>query len=90
MVRRVTTLLMVASVLLTATLFFEARQPPARTAPTSVRRAFAVRLRFETMTLLLSLVGAGVGAALISREAKRSYREASMRNLQGLVEGEEE
>lgn len=90
MVRKVTGALIVAAFLLTLTWPFELRDRPRKSDPLPRRQAFATRLLAHTAGIALCLVGAGVGAALISREAKRAYREASMRNLRSLVEGEEE
>lgn len=90
MVRRVTAALIVVAFLLTLTWPFELRHRPTRHSPLAVRQAFATRLTLHTVGIVVFLVGAGVGAALVSRAAKREYREASLRNLKALVEGEEE
>lgn len=90
MVRPVTAFLMVAAFLLTITWPFELRGRPTRRSPLTERRAFASRLTLHTGGIIVCLVGAGVGAMLVSRQAKREYREAAMRNLRVLVEGEEE
>ncbi len=90
MVRGVTTVLMIVSFLLTITWPFELRNRPTRHSPLADRRAYASRLTFHTGGIVIALVGAGIGAALISRQAKQDYREASLRNLKRLVEGDEE
>lgn len=86
MVRPVTTALIAAAFLLTITWPFELRDRPNRRSPLAVRQAYASRLALHTGGIVLTLIGAGVGAALISRQAKREYREASLRNLKTLVE----
>lgn len=88
MVRHVTNLLIGVALLLTLTWPFELRGRPTAQSPLAQRRAFASRLTLHTGGIVLCLVGAGVGAMLISRQAKRQYREASIRNLRTLIEGE--
>lgn len=90
MVRGVTAALMAVAFLLTITWPFELRNRPTRHSPLVDRKAFASRLTLHTGGIVVALIGAGVGAALISRQAKREYREASLKNLKRLVEGEEE
>ena len=89
MVRGVTTALIVGGFGLMLWIGLMLPQRPLATEPLAVRRAFAVRLLSATGGVLLCLVGAGVGASLVSRQAKREYREASLRNLRTLVEGED-
>ena len=90
MVRRVTTALMVVSFLLTITWPFELRNRPTRHSPLAEKRAYVTRFTWHTGGIVIALVGAGIGAALVSRQAKQEYREESLRNLKRLVEGEEE
>jgi len=88
-VRIVTGVFIVATFLLALSWPLELKGRPSRSSSLRTRQAFASRLALHTGGIVLCLVGAGVGAALISREAKREYREASLRNLKKLVEGEE-
>ena len=90
MVRKVTAALMIASFFLALTWPFELRNPPTRHSPLADRKAFASRLTLHTGGIVVALIGAGIGAALISRQAKEEYRQASLQNLRRLVEGEEE
>ena len=90
MVRHLTTLLMVVSFLLMVWIAAIQVQRPRASDPRPVRRAYAVRLVSAAGGVVLCLVGAGVGAALVSREAKREYRAEALRNLKSLVEGEDE
>ena len=90
MVRWVTSLLIGLALVLTLTWPLELRDRPTRRDPRAVSRAWGTRVLIHTSGILVCLVGAGVGAVLISRQAKREYREAAMRNLRSLVEGEEE
>lgn len=89
MVRRVTGGLLVLAFVLTLSWPFELRHRPNRQTPLPERQAYASRLALHTGAIVLALIGAGVGAILISRQAKREYREASMRNLRTLVEGKD-
>lgn len=89
MVRTVTTALMALSLLLALTWPLELRDRPTRRAPVEVRRAFAARLALHTGAIVVLLVASGVGAALVSRQAKEEYRRAALKNLRTLVEGEE-
>ncbi len=90
MVRWVTGALIGLAFVLALAWPLELRNPPTKRDPLPMRRAWGLRVMVHTSAIVVCLVGAGVGAALISRQAKREYREASVRNLRSLVEGEEE
>lgn len=91
MLRGLTTLLMVAAVVLTLALPLEFASHPDRGAPLAVRQVYAADLRQRLWLhlggLIVCLVGAGAGGVAISQQAKREYREAAKQNLLTLVEG---
>ncbi len=90
MVRKLTAALMVVSIALTVWVAWMAqpRYQPSPGSPRRVRRAYAATMLSATGGIVLCLVAAGVGATIVSRQAKREYREQAMRNLRSLVEGE--
>ena len=89
MVRRLTTGMMALAFLLTLAWPLELLNRPVRSDPLPVRKGYARRLFVHTGAIVGLLVGAGYGAILVSRRAKKEYREAARRNLQALIEGEE-
>lgn len=89
MARRITTALMIVAFLLTVTWPLELRNKPKASDPLPVRKAFASRLLYHTGAIVVCLIGAGVGASIYVRQARREYRDAAMKNLRTLVEGEE-
>lgn len=48
---------------------------------------WAVRLGFYVMTILLSFVGAAIGAVALSRRAREEYRAQAEANMRELIEG---
>ena len=60
--------------------------PPPASAPIAVRKQFAQEFLALTAAQLITIVGAGVGAALIVRQARKEYRDVAMANMQALIE----
>lgn len=89
MVRVVTGLLIAIAFGLLLLFPFSLRNRPHRSAPLPVRRAYLSQLAWHTGGLVVVLVGAGVGAVLIVRQARAEYRAEAMRNLRTLIEGKE-
>jgi hypothetical protein len=87
-VKPFTALCMVICVFVMVSYPWTVGKPPARTEPTEVRRAYAVRSATYFGTICLTLVGAAVGSWLILRRARNEYREASRNNLERLVQPE--
>ncbi|HWD38320.1 MAG TPA: hypothetical protein VG944_05690 [Fimbriimonas sp.] len=56
----------------------------------AVRRTYADRLLLLTGLQVLTLVGAGVGAALVFRNARSEYRAEALSNMKFLLEGDRE
>jgi hypothetical protein len=54
-----------------------------------VRKAFAEKLLWLNGLEVLFLVGSGVGAALIVRQARRQYRDEIVRNMNALLGGKD-
>jgi hypothetical protein len=48
---------------------------------------WAVRLGFYVMTILISFVGAAIGAVVLSRRAREEYRAQAEANMRELIEG---
>lgn len=90
MVRKLTATLMVLAIAATVWTAWMLPRQPGASAPRRVRRAYAVTMLSVSGGIVLCLLGAGVGAMVVSRQAKREYRDQAMRNLRSLVEGEEE
>lgn len=90
MVRTLTTVCMAVAVLLTVAWPVRLMNRPTLQDPRPVRQAYARSLLIHTGAIVGLLVASGVGATLVSRQAKREYREAARRNMRELVEGRDE
>lgn len=60
--------------------------PPSPHSPLAVRKQFAQEFLALTAAQLITIVGAGVGSALIVRQARKEYRENAMSNMQVMLE----
>lgn len=76
----------VAGVLVTLSMPVVLGKPPRKGSPVRESRAYAVRGLAATGILLVTVIGAGVGAFLLVRRARDEYREESMANMRALLE----
>jgi hypothetical protein len=63
--------------------------PPTTGTSKVERRAYVEKLFLLNGLQLVCLIGAGVGATLVVKKARRDFREEAVQNMKRLVEGEE-
>lgn len=83
----VTSLCIVASVSIMVGWPLMIGQKPTRTSPKNVKLVYFQKGLYIASGLTLAVLGSGVGAFLLMRRAREEYREASMENMRGLIEG---